>query len=299
MPQPPEQLWQAIITLRAAFQQNGIHAADISLETMAVCPTDNDCICIIDSDGVVTLSLDTQTVDFSSDNILTSAPDKHLYSHYIQSLLVPLQAHKLRRAIVIIHCAQTLDGKMATLNDHSQWIGNKHNIIHAHRMRALTDSIMVGAHTYAVDKPQLTVRHVDGEDPTRLVLTRRDSIDGSDNNVHCVGNSDGSLRTVLEGLYEEGIHSVFLEGGALTLGAFIQQQLVDTLQIHIAPMLLGSGKQITLPTVDKVTDAIQFKAGEFIPVGDEIMFVGTPDYTATTNKNTSPGAALNIPGLMD
>lgn len=283
MPNTPEQLWRAIITLRSAFQQNGIHATDIDLESMTPRPTQNNCIRILSAAGTIKLALNTHHIDFFPTD--TPFPNKRLYACYLQSLLLPLYAHKHRRAVVIVHCAQTLDAKMATLNDHSQWIGNKHNIIHAHRMRALTDSIMVGSRTYTVDKPQLTVRHVAGKDPIRLVLTRRNSINSSDDTMRCVGNSDGGLRTVLEGLYEEGIYSVFLEGGALTLGAFMAQQLVDIMQIHIAPMLLGSGKQITLPTVDKITQAIQFKAGEFIPIDDEIMFVGKPDYSATTNPD--------------
>ncbi len=281
MTQAIEKLWQAILTLRATFKKDGVHAADIELETMTLRSTESKCIRIIDQDGLVAISLDTHTVSFSPDDFLAHHPDRRLYACYLKCLLAPLQAHLLRRAVVIVHCAQTLDGKMATLSDHSQWIGNRHNIIHAHRMRAITDSIMVGARTYEVDKPQLTVRHVEGEDPIRLVLTRRPSINrlNNSNSVRCVGNQDGSLLTVLASLYEMGIHSVFLEGGALTLSAFIKQQLIDTLQMHIAPMLLGSGKHIDLPVVEKVTESIQFNASEFIPVGDEIMFVGKPSYT--------------------
>jgi diaminohydroxyphosphoribosylaminopyrimidine deaminase/5-amino-6-(5-phosphoribosylamino)uracil reductase len=50
---------------------------------------------------------------------------------------------------------------------------------------------------------------------------------------------------------------------------------VDILQLHLAPMLFGSGKQaIKLPHIEQVTDGVQFENFRFWKMGDAIMFGG-------------------------
>ena len=75
------------------------------------------------------------------------------------------------RSFVIAHMAQSLDGKVATENDNSKWIGNEANLVHAHRLRALVDGVLVGGATARQDLPSLSVRHVNGSNPARIVLS--------------------------------------------------------------------------------------------------------------------------------
>ena len=91
-------------------------------------------------------------------------------STYIPFCFLSMLAKKYQRTISVAHFAQTLDGKIATLNGESKWIGNQENLIHAHRMRALCDGILIGNKTLEADQPKLTVRHVKGNDPKRIVL---------------------------------------------------------------------------------------------------------------------------------
>ena len=74
---------------------------------------------------------------------------------------------------VLVHMAITLDGKISTECGHSKWIGNNENLIHAHRLRAIVDGILVGANTVKLDKPKLNVRHVKGDNPIRLILSNK------------------------------------------------------------------------------------------------------------------------------
>ncbi|MDH5604452.1 MAG: dihydrofolate reductase family protein, partial [Cyclobacteriaceae bacterium] len=95
---------------------------------------------------------------------------QHFLSLYLPICFYQMKAKKRKSAFTIAHFAQSLDAKIATENGASQWIGNEENLIHAHRMRALCDGVLIGAKTLKTDKPRLTVRHVEGPDPVRIVM---------------------------------------------------------------------------------------------------------------------------------
>ncbi|MEO0604067.1 MAG: RibD family protein, partial [Myxococcota bacterium] len=74
------------------------------------------------------------------------------------------------RPYVVAHLAQSLDGCIALPAGESQWISGHEDLVHTHRLRALCDAVLVGARTVVHDDPQLTVRHVEGPHPLRVVL---------------------------------------------------------------------------------------------------------------------------------
>jgi len=202
---------------------------------------------------------------------------------YLPILLGSAAARRAGRSFVAGHVTQTLDGRIACENGQSQWIGNAADLAHAHRMRALCDGVLVGATTALRDDPQLNVRHVDGPDPRRIVLSGRGRLLASDRplkllqspgcdvlvgerhvgdaraddtvRVLSIGERDGrvDLPSALAALRERGVHSIYLEGGSGTLSSFLQAGCVDVLQVHIAAMVLGSGlPSLQLPAVDHV-----------------------------------------------
>ena len=81
---------------------------------------------------------------------------------------------RLGRAFAVSHFAQSLDGRIATLAGDSKRIGSPSNLVHAHRMRALSDGVLIGSRTLRRDRPRLTVRHVAGAQPARIVLASSD-----------------------------------------------------------------------------------------------------------------------------
>ncbi len=204
-----------------------------------------------------------------------------------------------KRAVTVAHFAQTLDGKIATSSGHSKWIGNDENLRHAHRMRALCDAIMVGSGTVKLDKPQLTVRLVPGDTPIRVVLGNScddfsSLLEACPDNITVIGKEDCSFpegidyykltssgeqidtEEILRFLFSKGISSVYLEGGPRTTSNFIKDKKVDVLQLHLAPMLFGSGKQaIQLPDIQQVTDGLQFESFDFWQMGNAVMFAGS------------------------
>lgn len=204
----------------------------------------------------------------------------------------------LGRCIVVTHFAQSLDGKIATTEGDSRWIGNDENLDHAHRMRALCQGIVVGTNTVRNDQPQLTVRRVEGDNPQRIVLGSSavdlsslidcctDPILVVSNQADYASEQVEMLRVpsdncrihsldLLKILFEKGIYSIYVEGGAMTTSNFLADQAIDVLQLHIAPLIFGSGKQgVVLPQINSVTESQRFTDFDFYHIGDSIMFVG-------------------------
>jgi diaminohydroxyphosphoribosylaminopyrimidine deaminase/5-amino-6-(5-phosphoribosylamino)uracil reductase len=65
--------------------------------------------------------------------------------------------------LAVAHIGQSLDGRIATENGESRWITGEADLLHCHRMRAIADAVLVGAHTVRADDPQLTVRRCAGD----------------------------------------------------------------------------------------------------------------------------------------
>lgn len=221
---------------------------------------------------------------------------------YLPLLLGGFRARQRGEVFLIAHLAQTLDGRIACTNGHSQWISNQANLRHAHRLRALHDAVMVGARTVEADDPKLTVRHVAGDSPRRVVLNASGSVvrraaefqvardagslfichegvdelpalGGANEVVHVAGErrlfDSGELSRTLT---QRGIHSVFLEGGGRTISNFLQAEAVDVLHLHVAPRILGSGVPgFDLPEVTTIDAGHQFTVEHFAFDG-ELLF---------------------------
>jgi len=173
---------------------------------------------------------------------------------------------------VTYKCAMTLDGKIATASGASRWISCQTSRTEVHRMRSRMDAVMVGVDTVIADDPQLTVRHLRGRNPLRVVVDTRlrtpESArllnDGSaaatliattesDPSMHqrylrlgaavmVCRNDRGHvcLGDLLRGLGERGIQSILLEGGGRLAGSMLEQGLIDEFVFFMAPKLLGS-----------------------------------------------------------
>jgi diaminohydroxyphosphoribosylaminopyrimidine deaminase / 5-amino-6-(5-phosphoribosylamino)uracil reductase len=218
---------------------------------------------------------------------------------YAPYCFASMYAKRWQRAFAVSHFAQSLDGRIATASGDSKWIGNDANLVHAHRMRALCDGILIGAKTLARDKPQLTVRHVPGTNPTRIVLgsafdeldhLKRTSAapiclisakapepqDGVETvHLQC-DNGLMSSAGILAELYQRDIHSVYIEGGATTTSHFLCERALDVVQLHIAPMIFGSGlSAFAMPQIKYASESLRFASHTYVPVDNDMMFVGT------------------------
>lgn len=80
------------------------------------------------------------------------------------------------RPLVTLKVAQTLDGRIATRTGHSKWISGEASRTLVHEWRAALDGVLVGSGTARSDDPRLTVRHVEGRQPHRIVLDREGTL---------------------------------------------------------------------------------------------------------------------------
>lgn len=178
------------------------------------------------------------------------------------------------RPRVLVHYAQTLDGRIATRSGSSRWISGNESLQFAHELRATHDAVLVGIETALADDPRLTVRHVEGPDPLKIVLDSRLRLPSTaallretpDRTVLlttsaaadldlarvtatgatvvvAASDEDGCVDLVdgLRRLAKIGVGSVLVEGGARVITSLLRQQLVDRLAVCVAPIILGSG----------------------------------------------------------
>ena len=166
--------------------------------------------------------------------------------------------HEKKRPYVILKWAQSADGFIDVERISSQarkplWItGNAERVL-VHRWRASEQSILAGAGTIRTDDPKLNVRDWTGRDPLRLILSSSGNISDTSSlftaegrNIVFTRNRDakignativqlhegtGSAIQIAEYLYESGIQSVLIEGGAKVLDHFISSGLWDEARI--------------------------------------------------------------------
>ncbi|MGO1693958.1 MAG: RibD family protein [Marinobacter sp.] len=206
---------------------------------------------------------------------------------------------------VIGQLGQSLDGRIATVTGHSRFINGADGIIHLHRIRALSDAVVVGAGTATIDNPQLTVRRTSGANPVRVVIDRNRRVpeshhlftDGaaptlrlvagdytrgksgsyrqsSVTEIPCLGNGTDPVdpKLVLEVLADLGLKKIFVEGGGMTVSSFLQAGLLDRLHVMVAPMIIGSGRPaFSLPEIDFLDNALR-PASQFVNLGTDMLF---------------------------
>jgi diaminohydroxyphosphoribosylaminopyrimidine deaminase/5-amino-6-(5-phosphoribosylamino)uracil reductase len=158
--------------------------------------------------------------------------------------LAPYLAHRRTgRPWVVLKLAATLDGRIAAPDGTSRWITGEEARRDAHRLRAVSDAVLVGAGTVRADDPSLTVRlapddpcHRGPDDqPLRVVLGRAPA--GAA--VLPALELSGPIDAVLDDLGSRGVLQVLVEGGARVAHDLHAAGLVDRYVLYLAPALFG------------------------------------------------------------
>lgn len=154
-----------------------------------------------------------------------------------RSLRPYLHHRRTGRPWVVLKLAASLDGRTAAPDGSSQWITGDDARRDAHRLRAESDAVLVGAGTVRADDPALTVRHVEAPrgDPLRIVLGRAPA--GAA--VHPCREHQGPVEPLLDDLGAAGVVQVLVEGGAGVAHDLHAAGLVDQYVLYVAPLLLG------------------------------------------------------------
>lgn len=222
--------------------------------------------------------------------------------HTVLDLYLPICSATRARPILVGHLGQSLDGFIATHSGDSQFVTGHENIVHLHRLRALCDAVVVGAGTVALDDPQLTTRHVAGPSPLRVVFDpgRRLSshyglfTDGTAETLYVCGRShladgephlgqasvavvgdeaeDQAVTELRQLLLDRGQSRILVEGGGVTVSRFLKADLLDRLQVAVAPFFIGDGRPaIRLPAPARLRDCTRHRHRVFT-MGTDVLF---------------------------
>lgn len=190
-------------------------------------------------------------------------------------LLIADFAKHIRTGIpwVVLKAAVTLDGRMATPTGDSKWITGQRARREAHRLRDRSDAVLVGAGTVLADDPELTVRHVRGRTPLRVVLDarlrtpaearvlqgeaaaptlvlhgpeapaerRRALANAGAEPVEVAEAATGlDIDAVLEELGRRDVVHLLVEGGPTVHAALLDAGHADAVAVFVAPRILGA-----------------------------------------------------------
>jgi len=178
------------------------------------------------------------------------------------------------RPFVMVKCAATLDGRIATRTGDSKWVTGESSRQFVHRLRHAADAILVGINTVRTDNPSLTARLPGrrGKDPVRIILDTHLSISPdamllqqkSDADTILVVGKDAAgekmrafkkagirlmrseiknglidLNELMERLGGMQLTSLLIEGGSRVLAAAFKAGIVDKVFFFYAPKILG------------------------------------------------------------
>ena len=223
--------------------------------------------------------------------------------------LAPYLVHRrLGRAFTLVKTAMSLDGRIAARDGSSQWITGAASRADAHRLRAESQAIVIGAGTALADRPRLTVRDADGpvhSQPLRVLLdaTGRVPAEGplfdpelaptlvvttdavaddaqrawlaAGAKVLTVPAATGAgvdLTATLEVLAGLGVLQALVEGGAALSGSLVESGLADRLVTYVAPTVLGRDGRPALDLAGpaRIADAARWRLVDVARVGTDV-----------------------------
>jgi len=190
-------------------------------------------------------------------------------------IYVPFKkALALDRPWMLCKWAMTLDGKTAASTGEARWISGPEARTKTHELRAHCDGVMVGFRTAQIDDPELTVRHVEGKQPVRIVIDPLGEIDDDSNlvrtardaptwllasedvdplrtgrlqdlgvHVLLIPTAEGPRRLHLGRAFKElrrrGMRRILVEGGGGLVAQMFAWNAVDQVLAFVAPKIIG------------------------------------------------------------
>lgn len=198
-------------------------------------------------------------------------------------LYAPLAAGAGSDPYFFAQVGQSIDGRVATVSGDATDVSGPEGLCHLHRCRALADAVVIGVRTALADNPRLTVRHVRGRHPARVVLDPRGRLPDDAQLFR-----DAAARRIViqsvprrrpegvevitlparghvmlphairEALIARGLPRVLIEGGGTTIAHFLEAGLLDRLHVGIAPLIIGAGPSgLRTAPIERLSDALR------------------------------------------
>lgn len=169
------------------------------------------------------------------------------------------------RPYIVLKWARSRDGfldRQPRTHRDVQRISGPVTDVLVHRWRTEEQAILVGSITALRDDPQLTVRHVHGASPLRVLQDREGRVPATskvfDRSAHTLlftskhrtdiavdqcllSPSDDPIDHLLRELHRRQIRSLLVEGGARLLGHFLERGIWDEARVITGNVLFGQG----------------------------------------------------------
>ena len=115
---------------------------------------------------------------------------------------------------------------------------------------------------------------MDQQGRVRAAGCARPSIEGAEA-IEVETGADGVLapREIIAALYNAGLRTFLVEGGAGTVSGFVDDGAVDRLHVLVAPVILGSGKPgLALKPIARLAQALRPLADVHILADGDVLF---------------------------
>ncbi len=211
-----------------------------------------------------------------------------------------------RMPFVVAKTAQTLDGKVATLNGESKWITGDATREFSRNLRRQYNGIVVGINTVLADDPCLIALDKDKpfkkiiiDSTLRMPLKARLFKDTSSADVIVITTPKAAAAKIkllakkaqvwvapiktagvdlgwaFKELAKAEIAAILIEGGPTLIGSALKSGLVDKMHIYIAPQIMGEGlPSIRGLKVNRLAQTIKLKDTSIGKIGDDLFIEG-------------------------
>ncbi|MDG5815733.1 bifunctional diaminohydroxyphosphoribosylaminopyrimidine deaminase/5-amino-6-(5-phosphoribosylamino)uracil reductase RibD [Chitinispirillales bacterium ANBcel5] len=215
-----------------------------------------------------------------------------------------------KSAWITLKLALTLDGRIADWKQDSKWITSAASRDFVQQLRNSHAAIAVGRKTLEKDNPRLTARCKKVTYPARIVFSSTHAIPpqtyfyknaGQTRSIIVVnstkkgieyhkgleiwntGTKDSleSLTAFVSIAHQQGLNSIFIEGGQHLASLFLQAKLVNKLYLFYGNKIVGNGLNgIQFPAGLDIEKPITLGDIEYRQFSDDLMLSGTPHYPA-------------------
>ena len=186
-----------------------------------------------------------------------------------------------KRPFVLLKMAETLDGRIATASGASQWItGDDAARKRVRELRLWCDAIAAGSETFRLDHPALTARDAAEnvlKTPRRFLATHQNiAPEGFET---FAADTAEEWNAFLDRLGAENITSLLIEGGGELAASALKAGIVDRIEFHIAPKLLGgrnSRPSVAGDDPASIAEAIALDDMKVRKLGRNLLVTATP-----------------------
>ncbi|MCO5233825.1 MAG: bifunctional diaminohydroxyphosphoribosylaminopyrimidine deaminase/5-amino-6-(5-phosphoribosylamino)uracil reductase RibD [Chitinophagales bacterium] len=186
----------------------------------------------------------------------------------MRKFLLPI---KKQRPYITLKWAQSSNNKISQANGQPVAITSSSTQILTHQLRAQHQGILCGWKTIFHDHPKLNNRLWEGPSPQVFILDPQQNLNQNEyfltqhqwkrivnheskrKNDIVVANY--MLKNILSILFQEGLQSLFVEGGAYTLQQFINEKLWDECYVYQGENNISNGKDAPILSHQKLLDS--------------------------------------------